>query len=97
MHYLCATILQEQGAVSEAVCALRRALYLDQNFMPAHMAMGTLALRQGRFKEAGKHFETMLALLSAYRPDEVLPESEGMTVGRLREIIALLYRTHTTP
>jgi chemotaxis protein methyltransferase CheR len=97
MHYLRATILQEQGAVDEAVLALRRALYLDQNFVPAHMAMGTLALRQGRFKEAGKRFETILALLSAHRPDEILPESEGMTVGRLGEIIALLYRTHATP
>jgi chemotaxis protein methyltransferase CheR len=97
LHYLRATILQEQGAVDEAVLALRRALYLDQNFVPAHMTMGTLALRQGRFKEAGKHFETMLALLSAHRPDEILPESEGMTVGRLGEIIALLYRTHATP
>jgi chemotaxis protein methyltransferase CheR len=95
VHYLRATILQEQGAVDEAVLALRRALYLDQNFVLAHMGLGTLALRQGKYKVAGKHFETMLALLSAYRPDEILPESEGMTAGRLREIIALMDQKHT--
>jgi chemotaxis protein methyltransferase CheR len=96
LHYLRATILQEQGALDEAVLALKRALYLDQNFVVPHLALGTLALQGGKFKEAGKHFETMLALLSAYRPDEILPESDGMTAGRLRELIASMYQKHTT-
>ena len=96
LHYLRATILQEQGALDEAVLALKRALYLDQNFVVPHLALGTLALRGGRFKEAGKHFETMLALLSAYRSDEILPESDGMTSGSLRELIASMNQKRTT-
>jgi chemotaxis protein methyltransferase CheR len=95
LHYLRATILQEQGALDEAVLALQRALYLDQNFVPAHVALGTLALQGGKFKAAGKHFETILAVLSTHRPDEILPESEGMTAGRLREIIASMDQKHT--
>jgi chemotaxis protein methyltransferase CheR len=86
-HYLLATILQEQGQVAEAMQSLKRALYLDQHFVLAHFALGTLTRRQGRLKESHKHFANALALLSAYGQDETLPESEGMTAGRLREII----------
>jgi chemotaxis protein methyltransferase CheR len=97
LHYLHATILQEHGALEETSLALKRTLYLDQHFVVAHFALGTLALQQGRLKEAGKHFAHTLSLLSAYPQDEILPESEGMTAGRLREIIASLSQKHTTP
>ena len=53
-------------------------------------------LEKGKCKAAAKHFETALALLSAYRPHEVLPESDGMTAGRVRKIIASMYQQHTT-
>ena len=95
LHYLCATILQEQGALDDAVVALRRALYLDQYFV-SHLALGSLALQRGACEEARKHFETMLTLLSAYRPEEILPESGGITAGRLRAIIASMYPAHPT-
>jgi chemotaxis protein methyltransferase CheR len=96
LHYLHATILQAQDAVDEAMRALRRALYVDPDFVLAHLSLGTLARRQGQGTAAGKHFETLLALLRTYRPDDLLPESEGLTVGRLREMIAALAATHTT-
>jgi chemotaxis protein methyltransferase CheR len=86
-HYLLATILQERGQTTESMQSLQRALYLDQHFVLAHFALGTLTRRQGRLKESHKHFANALALLNAYGQDEILPESEGMTAGRLREII----------
>ncbi len=87
LHYLRATILQEQNALDEAVLSLKRALYLDPNFVLAHFALGNLTLQQGKWKESGKHFENVLSLLSAYWQEDILPESEGMTAGRLVEII----------
>ena len=87
MHYLHATILQEQDAVDEAIGALKRALYLDQHCVLAHWALGALARRQGRLQASRKHVAHALALLSAYRRDEILPDSEGLTAGRLRDII----------
>jgi chemotaxis protein methyltransferase CheR len=53
----------------------------------AHFALGNFAQQQGKFRESAKHFENALSLLSRYREEEVLPESEGMTAGRLMEII----------
>jgi chemotaxis protein methyltransferase CheR len=88
-HYLRATILLEQGLLEEAGASLRRALYGDQNFILAHFLLGNLARRQGKTRNARKHFENALSLLSACDREQVLPESEGMTAGRLMEIIAV--------
>jgi len=86
-HVLHATILQEQGAMQEAVRALKRALYLDQNLVLAHFALANIARQQGKSQEASKHFENTRILLNAYAQEEILPESEGMTAGRLMEIL----------
>jgi chemotaxis protein methyltransferase CheR len=87
LHYLHAAILQEQDALAEAAGSLRTALYLDQNFVLAHFALGNLALLQGDAKGARKHYENVLALLNSHQQDDLLPESEGITAGRLREIV----------
>jgi chemotaxis protein methyltransferase CheR len=85
--------LQEQGQVEEAVRFLKRSLYLDQGFVLAHFALGNLALGQRKYKESDKHFENALSLLSRYRPEDILPESEGLTAGRLANIIqSMTYR-----
>ena len=55
--------------------------------MLAHFALGNLARNEGKFREADKHFRNALALSRERPQDEVLPESEGITVGRLVEII----------
>lgn len=86
-HYLHAMILQERGQVGEAVKSLQRAIYLDQDFVLAHFALGNLSKQRGKIKESERHFETALSLLGRFGPDEILPESEGITAGRLFEII----------
>ena len=86
-HYLLATILQEQGRLPEAVASLKRALYLDQDFTLAHFALGNLRQRQGRSRESRRHFENALRALSRCSQEETVPESEGITAGRLTEII----------
>jgi chemotaxis protein methyltransferase CheR len=86
LHYLHAVILSEEKLDGEAVAALKRALYLDPNFVLAHFALGNLAQRQGKAQDAKKSFINTLALLDGFGPDDILPEAEGLTAGRLREI-----------
>jgi len=88
LYYLHATILEEQGLMDKAMMSMKRVLYLDQNFVLAHFALGNLAYQQRKFKESGKHFENALSLLNTYRREDILPESDGMTVGRLVKIIS---------
>jgi chemotaxis protein methyltransferase CheR len=85
--YLLATILQEQGELDAAVAALRRALYLDQGSALAHFELGTLTRRKGKPKDADRHFRNALSILDRCGHDALLPESEGITAGRLAEII----------
>jgi chemotaxis protein methyltransferase CheR len=86
-HYLYATIQEERGEIHEAVKALKRALYLHPEFILAHFALGYLARRQGKKQEADRHFANMFALLNRYQPNEILPESEGLTVGQMIDMV----------
>ena len=86
-HFLRAAILLEQMDLEGAKTALKRALYVDPDFVLAHFALGNLAQRLGKHVEARKHFENALALLSPCSPGEELPEADGMTAGRLMDII----------
>jgi chemotaxis protein methyltransferase CheR len=88
-HYLLATILGEQGLIEEAVAALKRALYLDPNHALAHFALGNLIRRQGRLKDSDRYLWNALSILNGYQREQILPESEGITAGRLAEMIRL--------
>ena len=92
-HYLRATILQENEAFDEAVAALKRALYLDHDFVMAHFALGNLALSRKRQDEANRHFHNTLTLLDTFNQNTILPESEGITAGRLAEIVGSMSRS----
>lgn len=86
-YYLLATILDEQNRPAEAVQALHRALYLDPSFVLAHYTLGTIALREQGRKAADRHFLNAAGVLVRLPKHDILPESEGMTAGRLLDII----------
>lgn len=89
-HYLRAIILQEQGQIEEAIASLFRALYLEPDFVLAHFSLGNLTRQQGKFKESDRHFRNSLLLLQGQDKDNSLPESDGITIGRLSEIISYM-------
>ncbi|MHB8724037.1 MAG: CheR family methyltransferase [Casimicrobiaceae bacterium] len=92
-HYLRAIILLEQGDKAHARTSLQRAVYLSPEFVLAHFALGNLARSAGRNREADKHFANALHLLGGYQPDDALPESDGLTAGRLTETITAIAHT----
>jgi chemotaxis protein methyltransferase CheR len=92
-HFLHATICHELGRFEEAVAALGKVLYLDQDFILAHHALGGLYERLGKQRESRRHRALALELLAARSRDEIVPESGGMTCGRLMESV----RANTGP
>jgi chemotaxis protein methyltransferase CheR len=94
LHYLCGMIQQEMHEASEASASLRRAIYLDSDFIMAHVAMGHLAQQQGKIGEGTRNFNNALQLLRGCGADEIVPESDGMSAGRLAEMIAHLRDTN---
>jgi chemotaxis protein methyltransferase CheR len=86
-HYFCGTVSLEAGNLPEAGAAFRRALYLDPDFLPAHIALVNVLRTQGQMRLAHTHCRTALALLGRHAPGDVLPEADGITAGRLTEMI----------
>ena len=86
-HHLLSTIYQEQGDIKGSIRSLKHTLYLDPEFVLAHFALGNLTLKEGRFSESMKHFNNARALLLSMEPEKILPYSDGMTAGRLIEVI----------
>jgi chemotaxis protein methyltransferase CheR len=89
-HYLRAVVLLELGDPEQARRALQRTVYLHEDFVLAHFALGNLARRGGRNDEAARHFANTLHLLARLHPDMLLPESDGVTAARLTETITAL-------
>jgi len=89
-HFMLAMICQELGLFQEGIDALRKVLYLDQDFILAHHALIQLYRRVGKQRESGRHLAVTLELLSASGKDEIVPESGGMTCGRLLETVRLM-------
>jgi chemotaxis protein methyltransferase CheR len=89
-HYLNAMVLQELGERSLSRASLQRAVYLQPDFTLAHFALGNQARAEARPADARRHFDNAARLLRGCAADEALPESEGLTAGRLREIITAL-------
>jgi chemotaxis protein methyltransferase CheR len=92
-HYLNAMVHQELGDREQARRSLQRAIYLDADFVLAHFALGNLAERGQR---VNRHFHHALELLRRMPASEIVPESDGLTAGRLSEIIATLLPTQET-
>jgi chemotaxis protein methyltransferase CheR len=86
-YYLLALIFQEQGEIDEAISLLNRSIYLDPDYVLAHYTLGNIILRKRNFKKAEKYFDNALSILSTYKKEEILPESDGISAGRLTEII----------
>ena len=86
-HFLYAAICDELGRTEDAIAALGKVLYLDQDFILAHHALGGLYKRLGRQRESRRHLAIALELLSVGSRQEIVPGSDGMTSGRLREAV----------
>lgn len=90
-HYLRAMILEAQGSTDGAVCALRAALYLNPDFVLAHFQLASLyRRREDKADRALRHLEIARRILRRFGPDEVVPESEGITTSRLTQILESL-------
>jgi chemotaxis protein methyltransferase CheR len=87
LHYLRATIALEYGQEAEARSSLTRAVSLDQRFVLAHFILGVIARQRHDRQEAREHFSEALRLLRQYHPDDILPDSEGMSAGRLAHML----------
>ncbi len=89
LHYLQAEVELAQGNSIAAQKALKRALFLDPNFVMAYYMLGVMDLKKSR-----KTLEMALRLVQGYDPDATLPGTEETTAGHIKDhLTALLGRS----
>ena len=96
-HYLMAMIHQERGELSEAVQALKRVLFLDGSHALAHFSLAELERRLGRGQESRRHYRNTLDFLGDLPADLELADGDGMTAGRLCEIVRATLSAEEAP
>ncbi len=89
-YYLLATILQAKDDNAAAVDALKRTLFLKDDFALAHFMLGNILQQQGKTDAARRHFQSLRRILHALPPDAVLPGSEDVTAAVLLQLSAHL-------
>lgn len=87
LYFLRASILQELDKSHEAIKSLKQSIYINPDYIMGHFTLGNLFFRQGNLKNAKRYFNNVLDLLSRYEKDDILPESEGLSVNYIRDII----------
>ena len=86
-YHLLASIEQELGNIKYAIDALKKAIYLDSNFIMAYFDLGNLFLKLGKNKEALKNFDNANMLLQGFQEEQNIPSTECITVGMLKHFI----------
>jgi len=92
LYYLKATILQEQNLIEDSIQSLKKTIYLDPKFIPAYFTLGLITHRDNRKQKSRQYFKNALKLLHEIDKEKIILESEGMTAGRLKEIILSIER-----
>ena len=86
-YYLAALEALEKGDDPQAHAALIRTLYMDPDFIPAHIALGNAAGQEGRKKDAVRHLSIALELLASMEDSAPVQESGGMSAKGLRDMV----------
>jgi chemotaxis protein methyltransferase CheR len=82
-HFYYALILEQMNRYAEAEQSLRRAIYLDRQFILAHYHLGLFLQRRGDPRRAVRSFENALVLLEGQCAADILAEGDGITVAEL--------------
>jgi chemotaxis protein methyltransferase CheR len=84
-----ATIFSELGDYASAESALKKSLYLDHNNVSALFAMGNVMNRQDKKHGASRVFKNASEILESMDHDAPIPGFEGLTAGRVKEMLGL--------
>lgn len=85
-HLYHALILEQLGQHASCEDSLRRAIYLDRDFVLAHYYLGLTLHRLDRHHEAIRSLENARKLLSTQDPDLVIGDCDGLNVAELDEL-----------
>jgi chemotaxis protein methyltransferase CheR len=86
MFYIYASLLNEQNDLKQTEQNLKKAIYLNHNHILSHLMLGDIFLRAEKRTLATKHYENIIRITSQLNDNEIVPDSDGLTVGRIKEL-----------
>lgn len=86
-YFTLSLVYQQNGLIEMAMDALKKTLYLDRNFIIAHYNLAHLYQSEGDYLAARKEFQNVLRLLEGKPREMLVPEGDGLVVGRLLELV----------
>lgn len=88
-HYLEGLLALEDNRPDDAVAALRRCVYADPTWALGHYALGQALIQIGDRRRAAASLRNAERLLLDHPAGEEIMEGDGLTAGRLRELIGV--------
>lgn len=85
LHFYHALVLEHIGSQKEAEGALRRAIYLDRNFVLAHYYLGLFLQKKEDLQGAERAFQNALKLLSRMDGEQHVGDGEDLRAGDLKK------------
>ncbi len=86
-HHIFASILQAKEMPEEASRRLERILFLDPDHIMANVTLATIQTKLNNKSKAVRHIRNAMTLLDGLSPEEVVPDSDGVTAAHLREMV----------
>ena len=86
-YYTLGLVLQHQGKLDNAIDAMRKVVYLDHTSVLGHFGLADLYRCKEQFPQALKSLDNARRLLSTRAQEELIPDSGGITAGRLRQTV----------
>jgi hypothetical protein len=84
-----ALLLDQIGHNDEAEKWLRKTLFLDHGFVPAHYLLGPTCLRRSDTTAAIRSFATTLRLTTDTPKDLLIDVLQQISIGELRQLAAM--------
>ncbi len=95
LHFIYSKILQNQGRNTDATSSLKRAIFLNPDFVLAYYSLGNILIKTGNNNGAVKNYNNALFTMNKFNDADIVPESEGLSVGRLKEIVSTSIQKYT--
>jgi chemotaxis protein methyltransferase CheR len=80
---------EQLGEDGQGEMALRRAIYLDRKLVLPHYHLGLFLARKEDIAGAVRSFRNAQALLAGHKDEEPVSPGEKITVGQMREAVAM--------
>jgi chemotaxis protein methyltransferase CheR len=93
-YFIIAMTLSELNRLDEAESALRKAIFIDNQYVIGHYQLGLLLLKNNKDALGLKSLRNALAIANAKDPEAPVPHFTGLTYGNLSETFARELEIH---